>query len=330
MSRFFVWLGGIVMLLILGVMAGGWWLLSADVLEPPELPGERVAGVLEVDGLARHWQAYIPESRTPAAPLLILLHGSRGDGREMQVASFYSFDVLAERQGLITVYPDGVEKHWNDCRASASYAANTRNIDDVGFLRALIAEMVVEFDVDPRQVFVAGLSNGGHMAYRMALEAPDAVAGVAAFAANLPVESNRDCSASGVPLPVLVVNGTEDPVNPYEGGLVELFGDSSRGEVISARETAAYWAGLAGYRSDGQQSDWADRDAQDGTRVSTMMWRGPGRPPVALVTVVDGGHTMPDPVFRLPRILGTTSHEFDSAELTWQFFSEGNLQPPSP
>ena len=84
-------------------------------------------------------------------------------------------------------------------------------------------------------------------AYRLGLEAPDAVAGIAAIAANLPADQNLGCQPSGRPVRTMIVNGTEDPVNPYQGGVVEILGDSSRGMVRSAGETARYWAGLAGY-----------------------------------------------------------------------------------
>ena len=141
----------------------------------------------------------------------------------------YGFDVLAERHGFVAVYPDGYQRHWNDCRGSANYAANTEDIDDVGFLRALVQQMVEEQGVDPERVFATGLSNGGQMAYRLGLEAPELVAGIAAMAANLPVASNLDCMPSGEPVAAMVMNGTADPVNPYEGGLVEIFGNTSRG-----------------------------------------------------------------------------------------------------
>lgn len=326
MRRVLLWAGSVLVALILGVMLAGWWFLSSDLPDEPALPGERVAGVLEVDGLSRSWGAYLPADLEPGAPVVFVLHGSRGSGEEMRAVTAYGFDLLAEREGVVAVYPDGFERHWNDCRASASYSANTRNVDDVTFLRSLVAVLGERYGVDPAAVYMVGLSNGGHMAYRMALEAPEVVAGVAAFAANLPVEDNLDCRPSGQPVPVLVVNGSEDPINPHEGGLVELLGDSSRGEVLSSRDTVTYWAGLSGYPSDGQHSDWQDRVPEDGTSISVLQWMGPGRAPVALVTINGGGHTMPDPVFRLPRLLGLTSREADSARLAWHFFSEGSVQ----
>jgi polyhydroxybutyrate depolymerase len=329
MRKILVWLGAALALVMVTGAILAWWFLSFDTPDAPDLPGEQVAGSLAVDGLQRSWQAYVPASLHEGAPLLILLHGSMGEGGDMRSMTFWGFDVLAERQGLVVAYPDGFERHWNDCRASASYSANTRNIDDVGFLRALIAELIARYGSDPDRVWVAGLSNGGQMAYRMGLEAPDAVAGIAAFAANLPVAENLDCRPSGRAVSTLIVNGTEDPINPYDGGLVEVLGDASRGTVRSSRESIAYWAELAGYTGAGEAVDWPDA-VDDGTTVSTLQWSAPGRPALALVTVHGGGHTMPDPVFRLPRALGRTSHELDSARLVWEFFGEGRLQPPAP
>jgi polyhydroxybutyrate depolymerase len=329
MRKIFVWLGTTLALLMLFLGIAAWWLLSFDTPDAPELPGDRVSDILEVDGLPRSWQAYVPASLAPGAPLIILLHGSMGEGRDMQAMTFFGFDVLAERQGLVVAYPDGFERHWNDCRGSAEYSANTRDIDDVSFLRALVAVLIERYDIDRQRVYVAGLSNGGQMAYRMGLEAPEVVAGIAAFAANLPVADNLDCQPRGQAVATLIVNGTEDPINPYDGGLVELLGDASRGSVRSARESIAYWADLAGYAGEGESADWPDQVPEDDTTVSTLQWSAPGLPAVALVSIHGGGHTMPDPVFRLPRLLGRTSHELDSARLVWEFFSEGRVQPPS-
>jgi polyhydroxybutyrate depolymerase len=299
------------------------WLLRWDEIAPPDLAGELVSGSMQHQGRARSWQAYIPSTRSSSPPLLFLLHGSRGDGAYMRASTFYSFDVVAEREGFIPVYPDGFERHWNDCRASASYSANLLNVDDVDFLQALAARMEEEFGVDSSRVYVAGISNGGHLAYRMGMEAPGSVAGIAAIAANLPVEKNLDCAQLGQPVATLIVNGTEDPVNPYGGGVVEILGDTSRGDVRSSNDTAAYWARLAGHRGEGLGQVWPDRAPDDGTTVQSTS------PPVQLLTVRGGGHTTPNPVYELPRIVGATSHEFDGAEVIWSFFAGGEPVTPT-
>ena len=319
-------LKGLAALLLLGFVLTGLlaaWYLRWDEIDPPALPGEMVSGRLEHDGRARTWQVYLPANLQERPPLMLLLHGSTGDGAYMRASTFYSFDVLAERAGFIAVYPDGFERHWNDCRGSATYSANTQDIDDVGFLSALTRDFIDNYNVDPDRVYVAGISNGGHLAYRLGMEAPGMVAGIAAIAANLPVEENLDCEPLGRAVATLIINGTDDPVNPYEGGLVKILGDTSRGEVMSAVATATYWARLAGHDGEGSRQVWPERDPDDDTSVQGTAWSGPAGPDVQLITVVGGGHTTPHPVLNLPRIVGTTSHEFDGAEVIWSFFSAG-------
>lgn len=316
---------GIALLLVVALVAlalTAAWLLRWDELDPPDLPGVVEGGVLQHGGLERHWLAYLPASRAASPPLLLVLHGSLGDGSGMRAGSFYSFDVQAERAGFITVYPDGIDNHWNDCRRNASYAANRLQVDDVGFLRVLVAELVARYGADPGRVFAVGLSNGGHMVFRLALEAPELIAGGAAVAANLPVADNSACVARGVPVPMLVMNGTEDPVNPDEGGVVELLGDRSRGQVMSSLETARYWAGLAGYGPADVQRTSSDANPDDATSVLRYSWQSPGRVPVELVSLEGAGHTFPNPLYSLPRILGRTSHELDGAEVIWAFFAQ--------
>ena len=258
-----------VVVILLAAVLGWWWYLRADSMEPPALPGTSERGVMVHGDRQRSWLAYIPAAKAERPALLLVMHGSRGDGEGMRELTRFGFDVLAERHGFVVVYPDGYQRHWNDCRAGADYAANRENIDDVGFLRALVVHMEAEQGVDPARVFAVGLSNGGQMAYRLGLEAPDLVAGIAAMAASLPVPAGSDCRPSGKAVAALVMNGTDDPVNPYQGGTVEIFGNRSRGEVMSSLETAVYWAQLAGYEGAGEHRVWNDRVPGDGTRVES-------------------------------------------------------------
>ncbi|WP_252406503.1 hypothetical protein, partial [Acinetobacter pittii] len=77
--------------------------------------------------------------------MLVVLHGSRGDGAQMRRISGYGFDRLAAQEGFLVAYPDGFEGHWNDCRKAASYSARLRDVDDVAFLRALVARLAQEY-----------------------------------------------------------------------------------------------------------------------------------------------------------------------------------------
>jgi polyhydroxybutyrate depolymerase len=326
--RKFLKLLGMIAVLAVAAVALAWWqYLRVEPMAPPPLPGSVQAGSLEHAGRSRSWIAYAPAARPSDLALVLILHGSLGSGERMRTLTRYGFDLLAERYGFIAVYPDGYQQHWNDCRGGASYAANLENIDDVGFLRALVQRLVDDQGVNPSRVFATGFSNGGQMAYRLGLEAPDLVAGIAAMAASLPVPANLDCQPLGKAVATLVMNGTEDPVNPYAGGLVEAFGDASRGEVQSSIATASYWAELAGYPGRGVQREWPRRDPGDPTAVRSVEWSAAGRVPVSLVTIEGGGHSIPHPVLNLPRILGPTSHQLDGPEVIWDFFSGAAAAP---
>lgn len=327
MKRFLKVLAGLFVLLLLTVLASAWWYLDSEEMQAPELAGTTVPGDLQHQDHSRTWRAYIPDALARPAPIVLVMHGSRGSGEQMLAATRYSFNVLAEQRGFIAVYPDGYEQHWNDCRGGANYSANTQDIDDVGFLRALVAQLATEHEVDLSRIYATGLSNGGHMAYRLGLEAPEFIAGIAAVAANLPVAENLDCVPSGQPVATLVMNGTEDPINPYGGGVVEIGGDASRGMVLSTTATGGYWADSAGFEGEGQTLQWPDQNASDGTTVETVRWLEPGKEPVEVISILGGGHTWPNPEFRLPRILGRTSHEFDAADVIWAFFAGEEYGP---
>lgn len=321
MKRFFQYLALALVLVIAGLALTASWYLRWDEIAPPPLPGTVVAGTLEHDGLQRSWRSFVPDSAPAQPPLVLVLHGSLADGAMARATTFYSFDVVAAREGFVVAYPDGIEQHWNDCRASASYAANRRNIDDVGFLRALVTTLVERHGIDPDRVYVSGFSNGGHMAYRLAMEAPELIAAAAPVAANMPVADNRDCREHGEAVPMMILNGSDDSINPYQGGLVSLFGDSSRGAVLSAEASARHWAALAGHSGAGERQQLAPTQLDDATRLERLGWERSGLAPVVLLTLHGAGHQFPHPVYSGMRLLGTTSHQADGAELIWAFFA---------
>jgi hypothetical protein len=77
---------------------------------------------------------YVPRQLSAHAPLLVLLHGSRQTGASFRRATGYAFDRLADQHGFVAVYPDGYDRHWNDCRHRGRYAARKLGLDDVGFV----------------------------------------------------------------------------------------------------------------------------------------------------------------------------------------------------
>lgn len=313
----------LIVLLILIVLMGaaGYWLLSGKVVEP-RLSGSYSEKVIRHGGLERHYGLYRPQVQQAPAPLVIVLHGSMGDGPGIRCQSQFGFDRLADREGFVAVYPDGFEGHWNDCRKAADYSAREQGIDDLAFLESLVAKLVKEARVDADRVYLVGYSNGGHLAFRSAMESPHWVRGIAAIAANLPARDNNACEPGGQPMATLLINGTEDPINPYDGGQVTLFGFGDRGDVRPSYATLAYFADPG--EGPITPLDPAHVTKKQQGQALIERWQAPGQPLVELVTLKGGGHTLPVHEGHMPRILGATNHDIDTAEQVWAFFEALN------
>jgi len=286
--------------------------------EAPQLSSVIQHSFIRVGDLDRAYLYYVPANLGAHPSLLFVLHGSRGTGRRMRVLTAYEFDTLAEQNNFIVVYPDGFERSWNDCRRVVS-PAKQPHVDDVGFIRALIDHFRGRFGVAASRVFAIGFSAGGQMAYRLALEAPDEIAAVGAVAANLPRPEYSDCKPAQRPAAVMIVNGTDDPVTPYTGGVVGLFKFGTAAPVLSAIQTATYFSRAAGYQGDPQIQRYPKLDGDEATWVERATWDAPSSVEVSLYTIHGGGHTIPQAKYRLRRILGRTNGDIDCMEEFWKF-----------
>jgi polyhydroxybutyrate depolymerase len=175
------------------------------------------------------------------------------------------------------------------------------------------------YQINLNQVFALGLSNGGQFVYRLAHEMPSSFAGFAAIAANPPLAENFDCIASGKPVSMAILNGTEDPLNPYNGGLVDVYGDTSRGQVISSGENVGYWRSLTDLE---QYSDTILTKQTDNKVVKTWWSSAHQSQQVALFTFYNSGHVIPSSKVKFQRIRGPNPASMEASELIWQFFSQ--------
>lgn len=194
---------------------------------------------LEFNGTRRSYILHIPptyDKNTPT-PLVLSLHGGGGNAENQRRVS--GFNELADEKGFIVVYPDGsgrLEENiltWNG-GTCCGYAV-TNQIDDVGFIRALIAELQSNYNIDPKRIHATGLSNGGIMSYRLACDAPDLFAAIAPVAGT----QNYVRCEPGEPVSVIHFHGTDDTHLPYGGGS----GDDSVAGVLfaSVEESLAFW-----------------------------------------------------------------------------------------
>src|SRR3984957_8331729 len=152
---------------------------------------------IPIGSMTREFLEYVPHDISPHSPLVIVLHGSLMDAKLMREWSGYEFDQLADQYGFVVVYPDGYKHNWNDCHSKATFPAHTENIDDMGFIKGLIGREVAQHQIDEKHVYVLGYSNGGEMALRLALQAPEQVAGIAIAGASLQAPEDSSCPEQG-------------------------------------------------------------------------------------------------------------------------------------
>jgi polyhydroxybutyrate depolymerase len=285
--------------------------------EYPQLSGQLTSGSIPVGELKRTYLTYVPQGLAKGAPLMMVLHGSGEDSSQVRRATGYAFERLADERHFAVIYPDGYEGYWNACNIVGDYSANKLNLDDVGFLTATVDKLIGEIGVDRDRVFAMGISRGGHMVFRLALEAPSRFRAVAGVAANVPTPENFKCKpANHRTSSVMIMNGTKDPLNPFDGGEVKLFGLFRRGRVRSSRESAQYFADL---NNIGRTPETNQTQVADGIQVEQLLWRD-ANVEIELLALVGGGHVLPQPYRRAPRILGPTPKEPNGPALIWDFF----------
>lgn len=272
------------------------------------------------NGIEREYHLFVPDSAAPGAPLVLALHGGGGLGRKMDGYTRRGISREAAERGWVVAFPQGTERGWDDGRKLVTEKDKRRaGVDDVGFLLALIDELAEAGTADPQRVVVTGISNGGFMSYRLGVEAPHRIAAIAPVIANhATVLEDRD---PGLPLSVLVMNGTADPLVPYEGGEVTLF-EQKRGHILSTDETIAWWAASAGCGAPEPERAVPDRDPEDGTTVFIQRTTDcDGSAEMVRVRVQGGGHTWPRGSGVLGEgLVGPVSQDIDGAAVIFRFF----------
>ena len=300
---------------------------SGIALEPPKpLTGtvEYKSGV--VGGQERHYIIYVPRNLQPKPPILFAFHGGGGDGPIMREGTGFEFDMLADANGFIVIYPYGIGQSWTTCRKGTVNKATQSRADDVTFVESMIAHEVEVRNADRSRVYLTGHSNGGQLSFKLALEHPELFAGIAVTSASLPAKDNMSCGPGSLPIPVMMMNGTDDPVVPYRGGRTGG-GTQTQGNVMSVPQTAQYFAKLNGDEVMPEIVKLPHQNDSDPTWVEQASWTGEGKASVILYTIHAGGHLIPQPYYRYPNIVGRMTKDLNAPTVIWDFFSK---LPPRP
>lgn len=260
------------------------------------------------DGLTRQYLVHVPAKAIGhPAPVILALHGGGGD-MDYQ-AQNYGLVEKSDEAGFILVAPNGTSRFrsgilatWNAGACCGQAVEN--KVDDVGFLREVIARVSRQANVDESRIYATGMSNGGLMTYRLACEAPDLIRAIASVAGT---DNTTICKPSR-PVPVIHFHARDDSHVLFNGGA----GPDSlvKTSFTSVPATIAKWVAL----------DRADTKPKTVLSVPGAKCElHAGGSPVELCVTDSGGHSWPGAKAR--RAGKTPSQAIDANDVMWAFFS---------
>jgi len=259
---------------------------------------------------------------------VLAFHG--GEGSAQVAEAGLGFNPLADEHGFIVAYPQGLPNPgkgfgWNDGRVSPRFPGREK-VDDVGFIRALIAALQAELKVDPRRIYATGNSNGGFMSHRLGWELSDVLAAIAPSAGTLGAALEKDFAPKH-PLHVLHIHGTADPAVPFNGG--EVIGRG--GLALAAPRMVELWVKANGCVTP-PKVERLPKTTRDATQVIRETYAPGAKGAEVIFYRIEGhGHNWPG---RAPRgglnpLAGPTTAELNAAEVVWAFFASHPKAPVS-
>jgi polyhydroxybutyrate depolymerase len=209
-----------------------------------------------------------------AVPLVFVFHG--GNGTSVGTMHLSRFNEVADRENFIVVYPQGIGRSWNDGRITQVSQAHRDNVDDLAFFDALLEKLSKGNRIDPKRIYATGISNGGIFSHYLAGNRSGKVAAIAPIVGGI-AEPYASRFKPEHPVSILIIQGSADPLVPYEGGKIGGGDGKNRGSVIATDATVQLWVKANGCLGVPEKSTLPDRDPRDGCRTEVSCWKG-GRP----------------------------------------------------
>lgn len=276
-----------------------------------------VNGKITVDGIDREYILHLPRNYgSESLPLVMVFHG--GGGTAEQIKNHVKFNKLADKENFIVVYPNAVDKNWNDGRIGDKLPMDR---DDVKFISMLLDTLTANYKVNSKRVFSTGISNGGFFSFYLALKLSSRILAIAPVTANLP-ENLKDSWKTDKPISVLLINGTKDPLVKFDGGPVGFRDDESgRGVSLSTSWTIKILTENNSCMPGVKVEELDDKEDDDCKAEKETYYKCADGTKVILVTIKGGGHTWPGASQYLPKIIvGTVCKDFNATEMIWEFF----------
>jgi polyhydroxybutyrate depolymerase len=310
------WLLSVLLVLFtIAIFMGGCRMSSQGGVKPGDYQH-----ALKWQNLERTYTVHVPpgyDGKNPV-PLLVVFHG--GGGNASAAIRTTEFNLKADAAGFIAAYPDGARPRmdepysfrnnpqtWNE--GSGRFDSGAKNIDDVGFVNAMLDALETKFNIDKSRIYATGFSNGSSMTYYVGIHLAHRFAAIAPVAGHLwPKELKLSR-----PVPMIYIIGLDDPLNPPAGGMVTALGGTDFKPSIY--EEVDRWAQTIGCSL--KTEVILDRDGVKAIRYPD----GKNGTEVIFYTVEGLGHCWPGGKELLPEsLVGKTSDKLKAVDVIWDFF----------
>lgn len=293
----------------------------------PELCTEQLIEdqTLSVDGIERSYDVFLPSGHDimEDLPVIINLHGTTGNKSLERYLT--EFEPIAEENKIVMVYPQGSVLPTCNIGQQNRWNANLFNTpNDINFISNLIDEIIKDYNVDSKRIYIVGRSNGGFMAYALACQLSEKITAVASVAGAMTNNTmNNFCNSTRV-VPVLKIHGTADKVNKYEGF------NNCEGNYASVDDIISFWRNKAGCSSEYDEFQFPNINTSDDSTARRLTYKDCNNN-VQLIIVDNGGHTYPgsrsfESHFQQhSNLLWPMNFDFEASKEIWNFFKELSL-----
>ena len=304
-------------------------LSQRETSAPP--PGDYQRSI-DHDGRQRSYLAHLPPQASSGAPLPVVLNFHGGGGNAKGHKKHTGMDQLADKEGFITIYPNGTGRSNNSLLAwnagSCCGYSQEENVDDVGFIRALLVDLSQWTEIDSERVYATGISNGAMMSYRLGAELSDLIAAIAPVAGSMTAPS----IAASRAVPLMHIHSVDDPRALYAGGLGPPFPFTNQRVLHpGVEDTLDQWITHNGCPKNPviEITIQGSAGTEEEDHTATKIRYSPCSDGAQVIhwKLTGAGHVWPGRESRLEGIVGPSTMIIDANEEIWHFFQQFSLDP---
>jgi polyhydroxybutyrate depolymerase len=274
-------------------------------------------------GLERTYLVHAPDEINQGTSLVVVIHGYTGLAET--IMAYSGMNALADKNNFIALYPQGTIDAQENAFFNVGYSFHSSSeVDDVSFIEALVLTLQKEYELNPKNTFATGMSNGGDMSYLLACKKSDLFAAVAPIAGVMMKSTLESCKPSRN-IPLFQINGTQDEISLFEGDIDD---NEGWGPYYDTPSTLAFW--VKQHELNQKQSiPLEDKDPSDGSSIIfERYFSKDNQKEMWFYKIEGGGHTWPgwkagiswwkNPLLWYYLPLG--NNDINASEEVWSFF----------